>query len=405
MLFLFAQPLCANPSTTQPNLNKETPASKKNVSATTNPADLPVPDRAAVVASIRRGVDFLLKSQKPDGSWGGPRRTKELNIYAPAPGAHLAFKAGASGLALTGLIDANDSRPEVQAAIDRAETWMVKNLPRLRRPNQTTTYNNWGHAYGLRALCAMARRAKDNPKRLAELRKLAQQQVDFLNRYEDVNGGWGYLDFDFRTRKPSGSPTAFMTGTVLLAMHEARETLGVKLDDKTVRHAIASVLRQRTPDFCYVYSLEHWKAPRLTINEPAGSLGRTQTCNAALRVFGDKKITDDVLAECTERFLRMEPWLALGRKRPVPHESKYKIAGYFYYYGIFYFSESARLLPAARQTPLARRLAAIIVNRQEPDGSWWDYPLYEYHQPYGTGYALMALTWCRNAGWAKKSGE
>ena len=25
----------------------------------------------------------------------------------------------------------------------------------------------------------------------------------------------------------------------------------------------------------------------------------------------------------------------------------------------------------------------------------WDYPLYDYHQPYGTGYALMALSWCR----------
>jgi len=26
-----------------------------------------------------------------------------------------------------------------------------------------------------------------------------------------------------------------------------------------------------------------------------------------------------------------------------------------------------------------------------PDGSFWDYPLYGYHNPYGTGYALLAL--------------
>jgi len=31
------------------------------------------------------------------------------------------------------------------------------------------------------------------------------------------------------------------------------------------------------------------------------------------------------------------------------------------------------------------------------DGSWWDYPLYDYHQAYGTGYSLMALAWCRDA--------
>jgi len=32
---------------------------------------------------------------------------------------------------------------------------------------------------------------------------------------------------------------------------------------------------------------------------------------------------------------------------------------------------------------------------QEQDGSWWDYPLYSYHKPYGTAFALMALTRCR----------
>jgi len=49
-----------------------------------------------------------------------------------------------------------------------------------------------------------------------------------------------------------------------------------------------------------------------------------------------------------------------------------------------------------RRDPHAPRLAEIILYRQEKDGSWWDYPLYDYHQPYGTGYALMALAWCRD---------
>jgi hypothetical protein len=38
-----------------------------------------------------------------------------------------------------------------------------------------------------------------------------------------------------------------------------------------------------------------------------------------------------------------------------------------------------------------------LLDLQEKDGSWWDYPLYDYHQPYGTGYTLMALAWCRDA--------
>jgi len=35
-----------------------------------------------------------------------------------------------------------------------------------------------------------------------------------------------------------------------------------------------------------------------------------------------------------------------------------------------------------------------MLDRQEKDGSWWDYPLYDYHQPYGTSFALMTLIRC-----------
>jgi hypothetical protein len=63
---------------------------------------------------------------------------------------------------------------------------------------------------------------------------------------------------------------------------------------------------------------------------------------------------------------------------------------------MYYFTESVKLLPKDQQVGYAKRLAAILLERQEKDGSWWDYPLYDYHQPYGTGYALMALRWCRD---------
>ena len=72
---------------------------------------------STIAASIRRGVDYLIADQNPNGSWGGATRTKGLNIYAPLPGAHHAFRAGASGLALAGLIDSGDQRPAM------ARTW------------------------------------------------------------------------------------------------------------------------------------------------------------------------------------------------------------------------------------------------------------------------------------------
>lgn len=350
----------------------------------------------AIANSLTRGVDFLVETQNKNGSWGGPTRTKGLNIYAPIPGAHHAFRAGASGLALAGLIDSGDRRPETLAAISRGASWMEENLPKLRRADQTTTYNVWGHAYGLRALTGLHRTATSDAEK-SKWRTIAQGQIDLLNRYEDVNGGWGYLDlFDgLTTQKPTGMPTSFTTATVLLAMHEAREEMDLTLNDKLIQHSIDSVVRQRTPDFSYVYAHGHRVAPRSPINRPAGSLARSQACNAALRAFGDKAVTNEVIEIWADRFIEREGFLSIGRKRPVPHETHFAISGYFYYYGIYYFAESARFLPVERQKHHAEKLAALLLHRQEKDGSWWDYPLYDYHQPYGTGYALTAMAWCR----------
>jgi hypothetical protein len=129
------------------------------------PATAAEPTTTAIDSAIRRGVDFLVGYQNPNGSWGGPTRTKGLNIYAPLPGAHHAFRAGASGLALSGLIDSGDDRPEVAAAIDKAGAWTAETLPKLRRADQTTTYNIWGHAYGLRALTRLHQRETDPAKK------------------------------------------------------------------------------------------------------------------------------------------------------------------------------------------------------------------------------------------------
>jgi hypothetical protein len=357
----------------------------------------PPPTAASLTESITRGVDFLVARQNKNGSWGNATRTKNLNIYAPLPGAHHAYRAGASGLALSGMIDAADPRPQVVASISKAAAWTAAELPKLRRADQTTTYNTWGHAYGLRAISRLYQIEPDLEKKAAWI-PIAQEQVDLVNRYGDINGGWGYLDLfdDLKTQKPSGIPTSFTTASVLLAMDQARSTMNVKLNSKLVKHAISGIHLQRTPDFSYTYSFSHRMRPRLDINRPAGSLARSQACNAALRVFGDAAVTDEVLTQWADRFLAREGFLSNGRKRPVPHEAQFKIAGYFYYYGIYYFTESVRLLPKEKQAAYAQQLASILLKRQEKDGSWWDYPLYDYHQAYGTGYALMALTWCRN---------
>ena len=60
------------------------------------------------------------------------------------------------------------------------------------------------------------------------------------------------------------------------------------------------------------------------------------------------------------------------------------------------FQQIEELPPEARarhQDALARIILAV----QDADGSWWDFPLYDYHQQYGTGFALMTLRRCRTS--------
>jgi hypothetical protein len=131
--------------------------------------------------------------------------------------------------------------------------------------------------------------------------------------------------------------------------------------------------------------------PMNGINRPGGSLGRSQACNLCLRLWGDERITDQVLIDWLDRLVARNLWLDIGRKRPVPHESYFSVAAYFFYYGHYYAAECVRQIPSELRPKYRGYLANILLRLQEKDGSWWDFPFYDYHQPYGTAFALMTL--------------
>lgn len=353
------------------------------------------PKTKVLEKSIQRGVDFLLMRQNKDGSFGSARNTKGLNIYAPVPGAHHAFQAAVTSLCVSALIESGKKSREVTKAIERGEQWIMEHLPKLRRADAMAIYNVWGHAYGIQALVRMHQRLPKDKKRKSKIKKLIEGQVDLLVRYEFVNGGWGYYDFGAHTRKPSGSPTSFTTGTVLVALHEAK-AIGVKTPKKIVHRALATIRRLRKGDFSYIYSESSKYQPARGINMPGGSLGRSQNCNIALRLWGDQLITDRVLKTWLNRLYARNGWLDMGRKRPVPHESWFQVAGYFFYYGHYYAGLCVEQLPKSQQKYFQDHLANILLKLQEKDGSWWDYPLYDYHQQYGTAFAIMTLVRCRH---------
>jgi len=362
---------------------------------------VPVAD-VEITAAIQRGVDFLKKDQNADGSWGSPARTKALNIMAGI-GSHHAFRTAVTALCVSALIEVSGpgnklSDPAaVGRAIERGEESLFRELPLVRRDEPVLIYNVWAHAYGIGALVRMHERRPNDKGRRARIEELIRGQYERLARYESAEGGWGYYDLGAGTQRPNSFSCSFVNATVLVAFHEAKQ-IGVVPPEKLVQRGVEGIIEQRNPDFSYLYGLYLRYRPAMSINRPGGSLGRSQACNVALRLWGDRKLTDLVLTEWLDRLIVRNGWLDMGRKRPIPHESYFNVAGYFYYYGHYYATLCVDQLPEAQRPLYQDHLAHILLGHQERDGSWWDYPLYNYHQQYGTAFALKSLEHCRRLG-------
>jgi hypothetical protein len=104
-----------------------------------------------------------------------------------------------------------------------------------------------------------------------------------------------------------------------------------------------------------------------------------------------------VIKTWLDRLVVRNGWLDMARKRPIPHESWFYVAGYFFYFGHYYAGLVIHELPAAERPFYQDHLAALILRLQGEDGSWWDYPFYNYHRQYGTAFALMTLKACKRA--------
>lgn len=354
---------------------------------------VPMPSADAIRQAVDRGVAFLIQAQNDNGSWGAATQTKGLNIYAPLPGSHHAFRDATTALCVSALIEREGDYPELGPVITKAEEFLIRELPKLRRADEMAIYNVWGHAYSLTALARMHQRHQGQYEKQKVISELIEQQYDMLNRYESVDGGWGYYDFRVGTQKPSSDSISFVNAAVLVGMHDTKQ-LGFAPPEKIVNRALDATERQQKADYSYLYGEYLKNSPMHPVNRPGGSLGRSQACNLALHLWDRGNITDAAMIAWQNRLYARNGWLDIGRKRPIPHESWFAVAGYFYYFGHYYAGRMLHLLPAENQAIFKPHLATLMIQKQDGDGSWWDYPLYSYHQPYGTAFALMTLKCC-----------
>jgi hypothetical protein len=351
--------------------------------STTQPAHF---TNSQIKHSIAQGVEFLIKDQQPEGYWGTGLETRGTEIYSTIPGSLISFRTGTTALCVMALREVGETKCH-----DKGLEWLLTTRD-ARRDTGDLIYNTWAHIYALQAIVEEMPKNKD-----PRLKAAAERQIKDLDRYATFEGGWNYYDFHAHTQHPSLGPTSFGTAAGLVALYEAKQ-VGLGLPDKLVERSAHSLREMRLPNGVYLYGSDYKYIPRLPANRPRGAVGRTQPSNYALKLWGWDKLTKQDLRVGLDLFFKDHAFLDMGRKRPYPHESWYQTSGYYYYFDHYYAARLFEMLDPADKQKYAPLIVASVLPHQDPDGSWWDYAMWDFHKPYGTAFAVMTLLRCEHAG-------
>jgi len=362
--------------------------------AATAPASAPVATDAGLRRQVTEAVDgareWLVAHQNKDGSFGSFKSERWWEISASVPSAHEAFRFATSALCVMALDQCARPNEATAKGASRGIDWMLAHN-KVKRNDGSEFYNTWALGYGLQSYGEYLARHPEDPRKAA-IGAAIRETLDRLPHYQVIDGGFAYYDFGVQAQPPSWSSTSFTTATVLIGIERAQK-LGFMAPPKVVEKATKLLASNQIPEGSYLYGRYLWTRPRMGINLPKGSACRTPGNDYALELFGQPPKRGAYVESLENLCTKYVGFQQIAVHRPIPHEAWYNISGYFYLYGFYYAAVVLEeKLPVDEQHRLFPALARGVLYCREKDGSFWDYPMYDYHYQYGTAYALLALS-------------
>ncbi len=344
----------------------------------------------ALDRAFAAGVAWSLANQEPDGNWGTFASPRSYEIYLDTLASHRAFQTATTALVTWGMLEPARTDAMAARARDRGLD-ILAGRATPGRASGNTFYDVWAHTY-LIELAVAVLNDSSLVARHNRWREILNVEVTRVRREQGTEGGWGYYDFEFKGLHPSGNEsTSFNTAAMIVALRDG-ETVGAAVLPGTIADAARAVLRMQLPSGAFAYGTYAQLTPRADYNKLSGSSGRLQVCNLALHGLGLGGVTEETLLRGVEHLRDTHQYIEIGRGRVRPHEAFYRNSGYYYYFGHYYCARVlAACAPSPRRDALAHWLAQVMIHNQNPDGSWFDYPLYGYGRAYGTGYGLLTL--------------
>lgn len=304
------------------------------------PGDAPELTEAADLA-IERGLQYLLTTQNPDGSWSNP----DGNFHMAGTSlALMAFmvKGHFPGFGRHG------------AALDRAKEFLLKKAEESSTGYAGGMYEHGLFTLALSELWGMTANAEDNKR----IQVALERAVQVILRAQSPLGGWRY------TARPDSGQDTSVTAMVFVSLASARQA-GILVPTETIDRVVSylrdQVWNEESGGFGY-----------------QGNTGTTLSCTAggayAAQLCGMRE-TEWVQASI--RYLENNPKI-------FNHEE----IGY-YFYAHYYAIQAMVQAGEEHYTKWYPQIRDALLALQQPDGSWMEGGKKTY--PHPTPMAIIIL--------------
>ncbi|QJW98975.1 prenyltransferase/squalene oxidase repeat-containing protein [Frigoriglobus tundricola] len=347
---------------------------------------------AAVAGAVEKAVGYLTKSQNEDGSWG------------PKP-----QNRGVTGIVVVGLIrtGAKPDEAPVAKGVTFIEGLVNEKSGHIAGNDSSAGLINYTTSINIMALDAANKGDKYKTAITNATKYLKDYQWDENRGKKDDSDYYGGAGYAGDKSRPDLSNTAFFL--------EALKTAGVSKDDPAFRKAALFVSK------CQNFDNEYNRAPWAKKNNDGSFIYTGANGGENRRTDGEGRKTDmGGYGSMTYAGVKSMIYCGVGKDDPrmkkalewisknytldsnpgMPEENSQR--GLFYYYHTF-----AKCMDALGEDTFTDAkgvkhdwradLQAAVLKRQKPDGSWTNGTAnwMENDANLDTGYALMALSYCK----------
>ncbi len=327
-------------------------------------------------------IAFLLRTQRPDGSWICPSE-----VGLPDSGEGSPFTAAITAICGQSLLSFHE-KAGCAEAVDRAVDYILAAWEKYQSREKKVyfmDYTVYTMSYALRFFSAGIEAG------WIEREKVAVAMSGFVEEIRSKQrsgGGWSYLmtlDLD-KADRPINQSISFITAVALIALIETREA-GIEVPEKMIAEATGCLERMRNDDGTFEYMLYHDRegGPRNTA--VPGAAGRGPFCAHVLLRAGRGDV--EFIRKTLDHFMEYRHTYAREHGKTLMHAGLHGQGSHYLMFDYANTAAAIRTLPKKERKKYGKPLLDQVLGARTEDGGYIDNPMIGPH--YGAGMALIAF--------------